>query len=139
MAFDNIKTYIIALGVSIGIPLLVARGCTMLFNNKQIVNPAYKTVSYATGLNGHIEYTRYSDGSQDVKSYPGVGHRMWDSELQQDLDGDGLIDRIRRNGAEWKANSLREILVRTTDYQANKGRFDKADKRLQLLMEKYSN
>jgi len=113
------------------------RGCNMAWNNRTFDRPAYTSVNYATGLTGHIEYTRYADGSQDVKEYPGLGHRLFDSELHQDLNCDGLVDKIRRNGAEWKMNRLSELLVREHDYHANKGRFDEADKQLQELMAKY--
>jgi len=113
------------------------RGCNMAWNNRSLDKPAYQTESYATGLTGHVEFTRYSDGSMDVKEYPGLGHRIFDSELHQDLNGDGFVDRIRRNGAELKMNRLSEILVRENDYQANKERFDKADTQLQDLIAKY--
>jgi hypothetical protein len=72
-----------------------------------------------------------------VKEYPGLSHRLFDSELHQDLDGDGFVDRIRRNGAEWKMNNLSELLVREHDYDAHKERFDEADTQLKELMDKY--
>jgi len=122
---------------TIGIAFLLIRGCNMACNNREINKPSHQTVSYATGITGHVEYTRYSDGSQDVKIYPGIGHRFWDSELYQDLDGDGLVDKIRRNGAEWKMNRLSELVVREHDYESHKERFDKADATLQELTEEY--
>lgn len=128
------------IGVYAGIILAMlggVRGCNMALNNRTLDKSAYHIESRATGLTGHVEYTRYSDGSKDVKKYPGIGHRMFDSELHQDLNGDGLVDRIRRNGAEWKFNRLSKLLVREHDYQANKDRFDKADAQLQNLMVKY--
>lgn len=128
-------------GIYIGIFGLIglgARGYNMLMNNRTIDKPTHHTVSYATGLTGHVEYTRYVDGSQDVKIYPGLGHRLWDSELHQDLNGDGAVDRIRKNGAEWKMNRLSELLIREYDYDTSKDRFDKADERLQNLMKKYA-
>jgi hypothetical protein len=121
----------------IGAALLGARGCNMAFNNRTINKPAYHTESRATGLAGHVEYTRYSDGSQDVKIYPNLGHRLFGSELHQDLDGDGLVDRIRQDGPEWKMNRLNGILVRKHDYQANKERFDESDRQLQELTTEY--
>ena len=139
---DSTIEGLIFAGITAGVFLiggLIGRGCNMLCNNRKINKPAYKTVSYATGLNGHVEYTRYKDGSQDVKIYPGLGHRMWDSELNQDLDGNGKIDRIRKNGSELKMNKLSELLVREHDYKEHKERFDKADGRLKGLMEKYSD
>ncbi len=133
---DSYKT--IGAGIAIVAALLGGvRGCNMAWNNRSIVKPAYQTESRATGLYGHVEFTRYSDGSQDVKIYPGFAHRLFDSELHQDLNGDGLVDRIRRNGAEWKMNRLSELLVREYDYESHKERFDEADAQLQDLMAKY--
>ena len=109
----------------------------MAWNNRTLNKSAFTTKSYATGLYGHIEYTRYSDGSRDVKEYPGFAHRLFDSELHQDLDGDGKVDRIRRNGAEWKMNRLSELLVRESDYKLHKERFNEADEQLQNLIRKY--
>jgi len=133
---DTIKMIGIYAGI-IGAMLLGTRGCDMAFNNRTINKPAYHTESRATGLTGHVEYTRYSDGSQDVKIYPGLSHRLFGSELHQDLNGDGLVDRIRQDGPEWKMHRLYDLLVREHDYQANKGRFDEADKQLQELTAKY--
>ncbi len=130
------KTIGIWIGM-IGAILLGTRGCDMAFNNRTIDKSAYHTESRATGLTGHVEYTRYSDGSQDVKIYPGFSHRWFGSELQQDLNGDGLVDRIRQDGPEWKMHRLYDILVREQDYKANKARFDEADKQLQELAAKY--
>ncbi len=129
---------IIGAGALIIAALLSAtRDCNKVWNNRTLHKPAYISVNYATGLTGHVEYTKYTDGSQDVKEYPGLGHRLMDSELHQDLNGDGLVDRIRQNGAEWKMNSLSELLVREHDYQTNKEKFDEADRQLQELMTKY--
>jgi len=130
---DMIGLYLAIIAVALG----GTRGCNMLFNNRSLDKPAYHIESYSTGLTGHIEFTRYFDGSIDVKEYPGLGHRLFDSELHQDINGDGLVDRIRKNGSELKMNQLSEILVRETDYQTNKKRFDKADTQLQDLITKY--
>ncbi|MDI6721494.1 MAG: hypothetical protein QMD85_03825 [Candidatus Aenigmarchaeota archaeon] len=106
------------------------------WNNQEKKTPGYHMISHATGVGGHIEYSRYSDGSHDVKVYPDL-HRFFDSDLYQDLDGDGDVDRIRRQGAEPKMNRLTELLVREHDYESNRERFDKADNLLQELMKKY--
>ena len=74
-----------------------------------------------------------------MKVYSRFGHRSWESELHSDLDGDGVIDRIRRNGSELKGNSQLGILIRKYDYEGNEKRFDKADSRLKKLMEKYGS
>ncbi len=136
----GIRTGIVAsilVGLPIAVGCLIGRGCNNFFNNKIMNKPAYYSVSYATGLSGHVEYTRYKDGSQEFKEYPGLGHGFFDSDLCQDFNGDGKIDRIRKNGAEWKMNSLTEILVRESDYNSHKKRFDDADKMLKELKEKY--
>jgi len=117
--------------------LLAGRSCNKYLNNRVIDKPAYHTVSFATGLAGHVEYTRYFDGSQDVKIYPYLGHRMFSSELDQDLDGDGKVDRIRKDGSEFKGNRLAELLIRKYDYDTKKETFDNADRRLQDLMKKH--
>lgn len=133
---DSYKT--IGAGIAIVVALLGGvRGCNMGWNNRSTVKPAYQTESRATGLYGHVEFTRYSDGSMDVKEYSGFAHRLFDSELHQDLNGDGLVDRIRQNGAEWKMNHLSELLVREHDYDSHKDRFDEADTQIQDLMAKY--
>lgn len=132
----NILPYIGVAGI-IGSLFLGVRGCNVAFNNRTIDNPSFISHSYAVGLYGHVEYTKYSDGSRDVKIYPGFAHRLFDSELHQDLDGDEEVDRIRRNGAEWKMNRLSELLVRENDYEDNKERFDEADEQLRQLIDKY--
>jgi len=125
----RIGFYILPFGLLFG----AFRGCNMSHNNKVINTSAYSMKSYATGINGHIEYIVYTNGSQDIKEYPGISHRFWDSKLYQDLDGDNLVDRIRQNGAEIKMNKLSELLVREYDYKNNKEKFDKADNLLNKL------
>ena len=107
------------------------------WNNKSIKNDSYSLISYATGIAGHVEYVKYSDSSQEVKTYPNLGHRLFISEFNQDINGDGLVDRIRQNRSELGANSLKKLLVRANHYPTNQEAFDKADKQLQELMIKY--
>ncbi|MDD5192037.1 MAG: hypothetical protein PHH54_01640 [Candidatus Nanoarchaeia archaeon] len=128
---------IVSAAIILGAALLGSKIYNSALNNRSINKPAYHTESCATGLSGHIEYTRYPDGSQDVKIYPGISHQYADSKLYQDLNGDGIVDRIRENGSLLKANRLTEILIREHDYSQNKKRFDEADKQLQELMTKY--
>ena len=123
--------------VGAGVLLLGVRGCNVALNNRTIVKSAFYTESRATGIYGHVEYTRYSDGSQDIKIYSSLSHRFFGSELHQDFNGDGLVDRIRRDGPEWKMHRLNDILERKIDYESNKDRFDKADAQLKELMIKY--
>jgi hypothetical protein len=124
--------------IILGSTTLLVRGCNKAYNNRTINAPSHHTVSYATGMLGHIEYTQYPNHNQEVKIYPGLGHRYVSSELHQDFNGDGLVDRIRIDGPEWKMNQLNDILDRTYDYAAHKQEFDNADKQLQELMKKYS-
>ncbi len=123
----------------VGISLLGTRGCNIAFNNRTIETPAYHFISRATGLSGHVEYTSYTDGSQDVKIYPGLGHRFFDSLLYQDLNGDGLVDRIRQNGAEWELNCLDGLYIREFDYDMHREEFDEADVVLGGLIEEYNH
>jgi len=113
------------------------RGCNELLNDRDIRTPAYHANSFATGISGHTEYIKYSDGSKDVKTYPGLGHRWWSTELDQDTDGDGLVDKIRESGPEFTMHRLGDVLVRKYDYQEYKERFDKADAQLKELIKKY--
>ncbi len=109
-----------------------------LLNDRTINKSKYITVSRVAGLFGHIEYTRYFDGSRDIKEYPGIfTHRYLSSDFYQDLQGDGLVDRIRENGSEFLLNRFGKLLVRESDYSSHKKEFDKADKKLQRLMARY--
>lgn len=117
-----------------GVALFASSIYNMAWNNLTIETQAYRSVSRAKGLSGHIEYTRYADGSRDVRVYHPLGHKIFDSELHQDFNGDGKVDRIRVDGADLKFNSLTEILVREQDYKTHRKRFDEADRQLQELM-----
>ncbi len=132
----TLKTIVTGLVIIVG-GICGVIGYNVALNNRTLFRPGYTSVNYATGLTGHTEYTRYADGSQDVNKYPGIVYRALDSEFHQDLNGDGLVDRIRRNGAEWKMNRLGKVLVRKLDYPSHSKMFDKADEQLQALMAKY--
>lgn len=58
--------------------------------------------------------------------------------MYQDLNGDKKVDRIRRNGAEWKFNRLSELLIREYDYAKHEKKFNEADKLLRKLIKNYS-
>lgn len=127
-----------------GIAMLFAISCgatrlyNMAWNNKDIKTRGRHTISHATGLLGHNEYTRYNNGSADLKIYPKLlGHRTLSSKLYQDFDGDGLVDRIRINGPEWQMNRLKDILVRDADYEQHRDQFEKADRLLAKERERY--
>ena len=115
-----------------------SKGLNMIFNDRTIKGQSYNTESHSTGISGHVEYTLCKDGSRDVKIYPSFGHTMFSSELYQDLNGDGLVDRIRQEGPAMKNHSLKNILIRKFDYQQNKEIFDKADNQLSALMNEYA-
>lgn len=134
-AWSLVVIILLLLGLVFGIPLTINHH----FNDKEMRDAAYVSHSYAKGLGGHVEYTVYTDGRTDIKIYPGWGHRLFDSVLYQDLDGDGKIDVIRENGPEWKNNSLQKLLVRSTGYAENKEYFEKADGMLRELRQKYPN
>ncbi|MBL7147926.1 MAG: hypothetical protein ISS82_03820 [Nanoarchaeota archaeon] len=124
---NKLKIYVIGLLIILG----GTRGCNMLWNNRDVKTPNRHTISNATWLIGHNEFTKYKDGSVDLKVYPGIlSHRIISSKLYQDLNGDGLVDRIRNNGPAWQFNRLRYILDREVDYDTHKENFDKADELL---------
>ena len=122
-----------------GACLLGMRGCNALINNRDVETPAYEMHSVSTGIIGHKEYTQYADGSQDVKVYPNWGHRIFGSELYQDFDGDGLVDRIRENGSEFVFHRLHGLHVREYDFDTHTEDFLDADETLLELMQKYNH
>ena len=136
MAVDKLGKGIIVNIAVIGAALGLGRVCNSAFNDRTVEAPGYVTVSYSTGLNGHVEYTSFADGSQEAKVYPNLGHRMSDSMLYQDLDSDGLVDRIRESGPEWKFHR-NTLLVREFDEAGHDEDFSKADALLKELMERY--
>lgn len=116
--------------VFVGTPLIIAKGCSIILYNDTINKPGYHAESFSTGIVGHTIYTKYSDGSQDAIVVPDL---PWSrGRFHQDLDGDGLVDRIRpvRGG-------FKDILIRSIDYQSHKEEFDEADKQLKELIQKY--
>ena len=130
---DNIRN----IGLVVGAGLAILGGFRFfngLSNDKKINHkPAYEMTSHATGwFSGHTEYTRYADGSQDVEEYPARGYF---STFYQDLNGDGLVDRIRKNGTGMFRRPA-ELLIRAQDYQTHKKEFDEADKKLRELASK---
>src|SRR3989344_7278745 len=96
-------------------PLIIAKGCNSLIYQDTINKPGYHAESFSTGLAGNIIYTKYSDGSQDVKIRPGWPFMR--ERFHQDLNGDGLVDRTRL-GSPFVRGGLKDILIRSTDYQS---------------------
>jgi hypothetical protein len=133
---EEIKGIAISLGVMASV-FLGLKGCNMALNNRTVIKPNYITESHSSGLYGHVEYTRYKDGSRDVKIYPPFMQGLFDSELHQDLDGNGTVDRIRKNSGSWKMNRLNELLIRENDYSPNRKRFNEADEQLKELIRMY--
>ncbi len=127
------------IGAIFGVAALMARRYNEYCNNQHLSHPGYAVVSSARGICGHTEYSRYEDGSQDVKVYFGLGHDLFDSLFYQDINGDGKVDRIRRESGKIKMNRLEELLMRTYDYQQHKKDFDEADRVLRGQMQKYQN
>jgi hypothetical protein len=137
----KIKEYvkpILLTGVTLLTVLGLSKGCNMLLNNRSIDHPGYKFESRALGPFSHTQFIEFADGSYEIKKYPIFGLRTFSSELYQDLNGDGLVDRIRRNGPEWQMNRLVELLDRKHDYETHTERFERADQELQELITRYS-
>jgi len=125
---------IIALAIVgvIATPLAIMRGCNSYFNNKEVDHPSYQTHSFATGIDGHTEFTRYEDGSQEVLTIPSL-HRMWESRISLDIDGDNIVDRIRIIDGEHKSNKS-ELLIREDDFDGDRGsEFYYEDKKMREL------
>lgn len=133
---------IVAVGVfvaftstSLGISYLYNRA---LINGRIVSSPEYIMISETKGF-GYTEYTKYKDGSQDIKEYPSFRFLV-SADLIQDLNGDGKADRIRIEGPKWeshKLHKLTEILVRESDYNSHKEDFDLADKSLAKSQAKF--
>lgn len=124
--------YGIKLGIGvaaiIGVMLAAGRGCNNYFNNQKVSRLESQTVSYATGLTGHHEFTLYTDGTSDMKIYPSYfGHRWGASKYYEDTNGDRKVDKIRINGPEWKMHKIEDIFTRNKDYLSQKKKFDEAD------------
>ncbi len=134
---NSVVGYVGAIILTIGIGLGVARGCDMMWNNRTIQSNGATTISRATGISGHREFTRYDSGAMDVKIYADFGHRLFSSKLYQDLNGDAQVDVIREQGSEWTMHRLKSLLLRETDYTTEKARFDQADKVLETLINQY--
>lgn len=134
-AKDAIKYVIKAIAVLLTIGLGGTKGCNYYYNNRVLTTSAHKTISRAVGLAGHVEYSVFNDGSKEIRIYPVMGTRNQTSESYQDLNGDGKIDRIRKNASEWKMHHLTSILVRDQDYNSHKEEFNKADSLLKKLQE----
>jgi len=117
----------------------VSNWMNSMHNTKHVVTKGYQLESVSNGMDGHTEFIRYKDGSCDIKIIP-KKESYDDTQYYQDLDGDGLIDRIRRSSNFTTTNRrLTELLIRKHDYSSKKSDFDKADNTLSKLMDKYPN
>lgn len=128
---DELVKYIgkaaLVLGLLFGSIFGIARGCNVHFNSYETKTQKYHTVSKATGIGEHIDYTRYADGTEEIRVAPG---NRWASEKMYFNSGnDPEVDRIRKHSIH---TGKLELLIRETDYAKNKEEFDKAD---QLLLE----
>ena len=124
------------LGVSLTLLLGVSGAtiCNKLFNSRKEKTASYVSLSEPRRVAGHLEYTFYKDGSQEMKIY---ARTFGDTVHYFDFDGDNAVDRIRVDGSALKMDSLREILIRENDYLGHKGEFDAADKILKEMSEKH--
>lgn len=114
------------------------RGCNYMHNNTTTQSLGHVTQSYSTGISGHVDYSKFKDGSYEIKTYPSFGHKLFDSKLYTDFDGDGKIDRIRVHNGEMGMNSLEKLLVRDFDYDKNSDEFDNGDTLLNNLIVEYN-
>ncbi len=92
--------------------------------NKTIDKPTYHLVSHAKGIAGRTEYVKYRDGSQEFRNLS-----ILRDEYNQDINGDGVVDRIRG----YRGVRHRGILVREEDYTKYQKEFDEADRELEKL------
>ncbi len=143
MGFDfgyHIKS--IAVGTLIyatifGLTMLGLRACNAEANTGSINHPGHQTISYPINTTGHVDYTRFSDGSQEIYIHPNKGILGYAFKLIQDTNGDCLADRIRKQNPLWKLDSLQEILIRDQDLGLHQEDFDEADELLQELGQEY--
>ncbi len=119
--------------------LLCTVGWNWWMNDHVITKPGLTSTSKPTGLSGHREVTIYDDGTADLKHYPGLGHRFFDSTLYQETTKDCRIDRIRKNSSEMKMNRLETILVRTHDLDSHRKEFDEGDAWLADVLDRCRN
>ncbi|MFT4308219.1 MAG: hypothetical protein ACMXYM_02510 [Candidatus Woesearchaeota archaeon] len=125
-----------ALAIGLG-GLGFVTGLNAALNTQTIITPSHTTITRPQGLLGHVELTVFADGSAEVKRYHGFGHRFFASDFYQDLNGDGRVDRIRRNGPEFAMNRHLGVHVREHDYPEHSDLFDRADAEVRRLLEKY--
>ena len=141
----NLWTTIRPLVLTIGFILLaclvvalIGYGINTAFNRRIIEHEAYTSYNQVHGPLGHIEYTVYKNGATDIKVYNSVGHRAVGSLLYQETNGDNYVDKIRRNGPEWRFNQLVYILLAETDSVTHEKDFEKANEMLARMREKHS-
>ena len=115
------------LGVLFGSIIGISRGCNVHFNSYETKTSKYHTVSKATGVGEHIDYTKYDDGTEEVRVRPGL--RLNPEKIYSNSGQDNKVDRIRNHSNH---TGKLELFIRETDYENNKEEFDKAD---QLLLE----
>lgn len=125
------------IGVMASVIISGIHGCNRFNNNRVEKNQGYELYSRTVGISGHEEFVRYKDGSQEVKTYSGIGHRVFSSKLYRDLEGNNLVDQIRVQGGEIKMNKLTKLLIRELDYTTHKGEFNEADNKLLELKKRY--
>lgn len=115
------------IGIGVGAGAGLHRGCNVHYNSYETRTPKYHTVSKATGIAEHIDYTKYADGTEEIRFSPGI--RINPEKIYFNSGKDNEVDRIRKHSNH---TGKLELLVRDLDYETNKEEFDKAD---QLLLE----
>lgn len=126
-------------GLVLAVVAVASRGCNNLWNNRTLKTNSSITHSFATGINGHVEFTKYRKGGCDAKVYHSLGHTYLDSELLEDFDGDGKVDRIRSNRGDFLYNRQSELLVRTDDFEEYRHRFEESDAYMAELRSLYGD
>ena len=117
---------------------IISRACNYVTNTGARQTTAYNVVSYSDGFFGHVDYTRFPDGSQDVLVIPESFRGGIDTMLYQDNDGDGTVDLIRTWAVQGlDRRRLEVIAARSIDYDSQRGKFDAADMLLQDLMRRH--
>jgi hypothetical protein len=97
----------------------------------------YDMVSRPRGLFGYERIVTESDGSHEVRYYPGLGRNMFKYQVSYDNNGDGLVDKIELKGNGFRNEGLPGILQTCDDEYQHQDMYENANSRLQRLMSNY--
>ncbi len=126
-----IITGIISFG---GLIALGVRSCNTHYNDRTEKKQGYQLISFADGVDGHTECVFYEDNSLDVRVQESFSNG--DVTFIQDLDGDGLADRIRVQGSKAERYALDSLLIRKYDFKSHSKEFKEADKTIKSCISK---